>query len=159
MNPVAGDIVSAGINLIGQLFGANKNYKSVVATNKANRELAEYSYSKDLEMWNRQNEYNNPANQMQRLKDAGLNPNLVYGLGSVAGNTGSQMPHYNRPTMQAPKVEVPNILGMLSMYNDIRKKEAEVNVTNEILKQRRTENFYLTSLLEGRNRKLFLENL
>lgn len=29
-----------------------------------------------------QNEYNTPANQMQRFADAGLNPNLIYGLGS-----------------------------------------------------------------------------
>ena len=33
-----------------------------------------------------QNEYNTPANQMKRLQDAGLNPNLIYGSGSA--NTG-----------------------------------------------------------------------
>lgn len=29
--------------------------------------------------WNMQNEYNSPAEQMKRFKDAGLNPNLIYG--------------------------------------------------------------------------------
>lgn len=33
------------------------------------------------------NRYNLPINQMSRLRDAGLNPNLVYGNGTVAGLT------------------------------------------------------------------------
>lgn len=39
--------------------------------------------------WNLANDYNHPVNQMERLKAAGLNPNLVYGSGSVTGNTTS----------------------------------------------------------------------
>lgn len=37
--------------------------------------------------WQLANDYNHPIQQMERLKAAGLNPNLVYGSGSVAGNT------------------------------------------------------------------------
>lgn len=40
-----------------------------------------------MKAWNLANDYNHPINQMERLKAAGLNPNLVYGSGSVAGNT------------------------------------------------------------------------
>lgn len=40
-------------------------------------------------MWNAQNAYNTPAAQMERLKEAGLNPALVYGSGSVVGNASS----------------------------------------------------------------------
>ncbi len=37
---------------------------------------------------NRQNiAYNSPTSQMQRLKDANLNPNLVYSQGNTVGNT------------------------------------------------------------------------
>lgn len=42
-------------------------------------------------MWNAQNAYNTPAAQMERLKEAGLNPMLVYGHGSVVGNTAGAM--------------------------------------------------------------------
>lgn len=45
----------------------------------------------NLEMWNRQNEYNTPAAQMQRFKDAGLSPHLIYGRGE-SGNAGSPQP-------------------------------------------------------------------
>lgn len=40
--------------------------------------------------WNLANDYNHPVQQMERLKLAGLNPLLVYGSGSVAGNTTGQ---------------------------------------------------------------------
>lgn len=39
--------------------------------------------------WHLMNDYNHPIQQMERLKAAGLNPLLVYGSGSVAGNTTS----------------------------------------------------------------------
>lgn len=42
-----------------------------------------------MQSWNLMNDYNHPVQQMERLKLAGLNPNLVYGSGSVAGNTTS----------------------------------------------------------------------
>lgn len=42
-----------------------------------------------MQAWNIANDYNHPVNQMARLKAAGLNPNLVYGSGSVTGNTAS----------------------------------------------------------------------
>lgn len=42
-----------------------------------------------MQSWQLANDYNHPIQQMERLKAAGLNPNLVYGSGSVAGNTTS----------------------------------------------------------------------
>lgn len=40
-----------------------------------------------MKSWQLANDYNHPIQQMERLKAAGLNPNLVYGSGSVTGNT------------------------------------------------------------------------
>ena len=42
-------------------------------------------------MWDKVNRYNHPLQQMQRLKDAGLNPNMIYGSspGSAVGNAQS----------------------------------------------------------------------
>lgn len=45
--------------------------------------------AKAMESWQLANDYNHPVQQMERLKLAGLNPYLVYGSGSVAGNTTS----------------------------------------------------------------------
>lgn len=53
------------------------------------REAEKRAY--DLEQWNRKNKYNHPLTQMQRLTEAGLNPNLIYGSspGSAVGNADS----------------------------------------------------------------------
>lgn len=48
------------------------------------------------------NRYNLPINQMSRLRDAGLNPNLVYGNGTVAGLTSSGEASTNQGYKQVP---------------------------------------------------------
>jgi hypothetical protein len=56
--------------------------------NKYNESRLEDQRNWDLAMWEKTNLYNSPAQQMARLKEAGLNPNLMYGQGTV-GNAGS----------------------------------------------------------------------
>lgn len=62
------------------------------------KSLNKEAFNQNLKMWNMQNAYNDPVAQMQRLQNAGLNPNLVYGGGNVTGNTTS-----NYPTMEPVK--------------------------------------------------------
>lgn len=97
--------------------------------NRQNRKLAEYGYSKDLEMWHRQNAYNDPKQQMSRLKEAGLNPNLVYGSGSTTGNTGSQMPKYQAPKMDYSQAgqAISNVGDQIGQYMSLKKMGAEIN--------------------------------
>lgn len=47
------------------------------------------SGGRNLKNWRRMNDYNHPRAQMQRLQEAGLNPNLVYGSGANVGNADS----------------------------------------------------------------------
>lgn len=49
---------------------------------------AENAYQRQLEFWNKTNEYNTPANQRARLEAAGLNPALMYGSGSGSNTAG-----------------------------------------------------------------------
>lgn len=128
-------LLAAGVMAAGQLgnsiLSSIQSRNNIRRTNNANMRLAEYQYSKDLEMWNRQNMYNRPEAQMQRLKDAGLNPNLVYGSGSVSGNTSSQLPKYNAPTLdynQRLPVQVPNAIGQ---YMDLRIQQAAIDKASE----------------------------
>lgn len=79
-----------------------------------------------LSDWKMQNEYNAPNSQMERLKAAGLNPNLVYGNGADAQSNqavrSSDAPTY-RPEMQPfPQ----HHYGMdVDNYQDMRVKEAQ----------------------------------
>lgn len=82
------------------------NLAAVRETNQANMDLAEFQYLKNLEQWQRENEYNSPAKQMERLAAAGLNPNLVY---QSIGNQAGSSPSYSAPEMKAGQVQAPSI--------------------------------------------------
>lgn len=62
---------SFGNGLLSGLLGIGSDYASSLLNMSNMKELIDY-----------QNQYNTPVNQMQRFADAGLNPNLIYGMGS-----------------------------------------------------------------------------
>jgi len=85
----------------------------------ANKKLANNAQNFELEMWNKSNEYNSPAAQMSRLKQAGLNPNLVYGSGTVSGNSSSSRPNAHVPEYNNP------ITPMLGAFLDVIRTQAQ----------------------------------
>lgn len=107
---------------------ANQNVQQTLAANKS---MAEYAHSKDVEMWNASNAYNSPEAQRLRLDKAGLNPNLVYGSGTVGGNTSGQMPKYNAPTQEfnyeAMPVPGESLPSMLTQFQDISMRQAQID--------------------------------
>lgn len=77
-------LIGAGASALtagGSALVAGKMNKRAVAFQ---REMWEKQGQRELEYWHMQNQYNLPIEQMKRLKDAGLNPNLVYGSGADA---------------------------------------------------------------------------
>lgn len=106
MPPLEVAAASAGINAIGSiasnLFGQKMSYKNNVKLmnhqNNLARENAVFANQMSIANWQMENEYNTPANQMKRLQEAGLNPNLVYGNGADA--TAGQIGKVGAP--QAP---------------------------------------------------------
>lgn len=84
-SPIIGGALDAFGAVAGGLFSANQARK--------NRKFQERMYNKQVEdnreNWRMQNEYNLPSAQMQRLKDAGLNPLLMYGSGGVSNTATS----------------------------------------------------------------------
>lgn len=88
MSIVAAALGAAGISAAASLGGGIlQGYYNKKAASKAN-DYALYS-------WNLANEYNHPAEQMKRYKEAGLNPNLIYGqqnTTSAFGTTGPAAP-------------------------------------------------------------------
>lgn len=90
-------IVPALIGAIGALGGAalgaasnNKNLSQNQMNNEFNALEAQKARDFQLEMWNKQNEYNSPVNQRRLRAEAGYNPYLGYDSNTgVAGSTGS----------------------------------------------------------------------
>ena len=94
------ELIGTAISAAGGLAGNYMNRRAVREQNRANMKLAEYQFNRNVEMWNMQNAYNSPSAQIQRLKAAGLNPQLAYGSGSNAGNATSS-PSFEAPHMEA----------------------------------------------------------
>lgn len=76
----------------GALISAGTNIASSVISNIGNRKAQKRAQRYNVENWNRQNLYNHPQQQMDRLRQAGLNPNLVYGQGGGSQQTGDIAP-------------------------------------------------------------------
>lgn len=74
-NPLSGLF----LNLFGNLFTNSQNRQSIEEANRLNYRMQQEQLAWNERMWHMNNEYNTPANQIQRLKEAGLNPNLLYG--------------------------------------------------------------------------------
>lgn len=133
MTPGIGAAISGASNIasgvIGQIF-AKKNSERQLSQQK---ELQNYQYSQDVDMWNKQNAYNSPLQQMERYKEAGLNPNLIYGSGSSAGNAAT-MPKYNAPT--APMRENSKIQtgDMIQQYQNIQMQQKQIDLVESQIK-------------------------
>jgi len=124
----ASDWIGPAITAGTSLLQGGQSKKNVKRTIKANRELAEYSYGQDREMWAENNAYNSPEQQMERLKKAGLNPNMVYGSGTVAGNSSTATPKYNAPTEDYTRIQpMVNPMAMLQAYQDMELKKAQTD--------------------------------
>lgn len=131
--------VLSAVTGIGQTFlDAKQSRTNTDKTIEANKKMAEYQYSKDLEMWNRANEYNSPQSQMKRLTDAKLNPNLVYGQGAVANST-SQLPKYNAPT-QNFNYQAPQVLDKLGTYLDLQIRQQQSRKLEEEIRGQQLNN-------------------
>lgn len=126
--------------------------------NQANLDLANLQYQNDVNMWNLQNAYNSPSAQMQRYKEAGLNPYLIYGSGSASAGNASSAPSYNSGTarqsaaqVHAAKVQAAHyqnmdilgsVLPILNYFQDVRMKDAQIE---------RMKNQNLLLFLQGKN--------
>lgn len=71
---------AALLNTAGSIAGnATTGFFSFIGSRRQNH--------RNVANWRMQNDYNHPTAQMERLREAGLNPNLIYGT-SASGATG-----------------------------------------------------------------------
>jgi len=117
----------ADLTAIGGIAGSVLNPISTWMQNRAQKKAQNREFANNKEMWHLANQYNSPEMQMQRLEKAGLNKNLVYGNGSVVGNTSTQTPKYQAPSLQRHAMEQINPLAILGAFADLKQKNAMAN--------------------------------
>ena len=111
---------SGGGGSIWSILGGLGSIGAEYLSNRQRKKLEQDRRKYDLEQWKRVQAYNHPLEQMKRLKEAGLNPNMIYGSspGSAVGNAGSL------PTGQAPDYRLSN---PVTGFMDTRVKQAQTN--------------------------------
>jgi hypothetical protein len=125
-----GSAVASLAGPITQAFVSRKNTKDTIA---AGKDAANLEWERNLEMWNMQNEYNSPAAQMERYKEAGLNPALIYGSGGGSSGNASAMPKYQayRPDYSGRQSAWANamssVLPAISAFQDMKMKSAQID--------------------------------
>ena len=87
--------------------------------------MYERQHKDNLEFWHMQNSYNSPQEQMKRLQEGGLNPNLVYGSGSPQG----QASPVSTPDVKPVNHRFPQAqdFNFLAQYFDSQIKQAQVD--------------------------------
>jgi len=136
-------IIAAGIQAATQAGNAIATGKINRKTRQWNEKMYGIQRQDALADWMRQNEYNSPAAQMQRLKDAGLNPHLIYGGGP--GNVsqavrGTDAKSWNP---QVPQVNLDSAINsaFFKQY-DLRLKDAQkdqVAENTKLIKDKQVE--------------------
>lgn len=127
--PVVGDVASA----IGNVVSTNKTNKANMAINQMNNDFnaaeAEKARQFQLDMWNRENEYNSASSQRQRLSEAGLNPYLMMSGGNagVASSAGSTSPATAAPPLSMQRQDFSGLSKSLSSALQIANQTKEVN--------------------------------
>lgn len=156
--------LGAGASALGSLLG----FGSSQSANSTNIEIArmnneaqikmlrnQQAYNED--MWNKQNEYNLPKNQVQRLLAAGINPSAVFGSGSVS--EAGQLTAPSMPALQQAHVSPYDFSGIGDAVNSYYQNQlvnAEKKRTNA--EEKHTE-FLTLQGSKGLNSTLkFLEN-
>lgn len=115
--------IIGGVTTLGSALFGRKGQKD---SNKTNIQLAREAREHDVNMWNKQNQYNTPQMQMQRLTEAGLNPNLMYGQGNTGNAASPQKSPVPEVQNELTSIAQMSALPVISAYQDWRVKNAQI---------------------------------
>ena len=112
---VASPIVSGAFGIGSALIGNNSqksanetNLKIAQMNNEWSEKMMEKQHLYDLEMWNMNNEYNDPSNQVERLTKAGINPAFAlsnHSAGIASGGSSVGLPSPSSASVQPLRYE------------------------------------------------------
>ena len=173
---LAGGVLGLGGSLVSGLFGSSSqksanaaNLQAVRETNEANLKLYREQYADQYKLWQENNAYNDPSAQMQRLRNAGLNPALLMQNGGAGTASAASVP--TASPMQAGHVDpvppafnasdVANTLSMLgsgvNQATQARGNQISNTFMSRIKQQELAQSIAQTELLKQQTKKGSME--
>ncbi len=124
-----GSLAGGILGSVGSIINNQNQLKIARETNAMNRKMFDDQLAYNTEMWNKQNEYNDPLAQRQRLENAGFNP-LFHGLDGTGNASGWQSA--TPIPAQGASVENPlaGLAAGLAGMSDSRLKESQKENTD-----------------------------
>lgn len=135
------------LSVIAALVPSIANVVSTMFTNKSNQQLMEGQQEYNTQMLDKQNEYNTPANQVQRLKDAGINPTSLgmgSGISQSGGQSASALPVDMIPMLDPLANFSNDYMSMMSGKESYEKAITDMSLRDYRVKQAELENEKLT---------------
>lgn len=153
LDPATGTIIGAGISGLSSIIGGIFNKHSASSSNRTNlqinrenqkwnEKMMDKQNAWNLAQWNRENDYNSAAQQVARLRAAGLNPYLMMS----GGNAGSA---------QSIASASPANAGMSNTVNPVDYSSAAAGVANGV--GGAISQYYNSQLAEANVRKIIAE--
>lgn len=144
--------LNAATSAVNGIVGGAFGLAGSALNHKYNKEMADYQFDKNLEMWRTQNEYNSPSAQRERLEAAGLNPALMYGGGATSTGNSNSTPSYQMnpiDIMGTLQNAMMTDMQMKQMAANIDKTEAETDLTKSQTEGQNISNTYASPLAEA----------
>lgn len=126
MEPVTMGLI--GSAAIGAISGTGNSFIS----NAQSKKMMAKQFHYQKKMWQMENEYNKPVNQMARLEEAGLNPNLVYGNGATS--LGGSMGSVSQPTASGLDINPINDMANYQSIVNMMEQEKQIGATTTQIK-------------------------
>lgn len=115
MSIVLASAIAGGLSALGNIYSSHMQ-KSINRDNIYNQ----------WQMWNASNEYNSPINTINRYKEAGLNPALMYG--NVSPGYASNM---NMATSHAPSYDFSGVGDAISNALNYKQRERQIEIAEK----------------------------
>jgi hypothetical protein len=136
-------LISGGAALAGGAI----NYFANRENNQSNREMQEMANQHNIDLWRMQTEYNTPANQLTRLRQAGLNPNLLYGNPTNTAGSPPEIKASRNERYALDPMAMANVMLMskqiqnLDADNEVKQAEARSINASAISQEQENEKF------------------
>lgn len=132
LGPLVIPAIAAGSTILGQGIGAASQGAVNRKTRNYNVRMYQRQRADALADWAMQNEYNHPSSQMARLREAGLNPHLVYGNGATTEGGSVRQSTAESWNPRAPQFDVGQAAGVgIATYYDAQVKQAQIDNLRE----------------------------
>lgn len=151
------------LNLGSTLLGAWQSKKQQQREFDQQNQLLDKQNEFTEEMWNKQNAYNTPEAQMERMREAGINPNTA--AGAIAGSGAGSADSVSSASAPSVNSAVPTVGSIWSnaatSAQEAMKRTSEINNINEDTANKKEDTLFkrIQNRWEDRIKNQTLENM